>query len=89
MRIFVFFILCLGCLVGCSQPPEIRAKKYTPLHVKNGVYRFELASWPYSLAEFEERYGDSLEVIAFGPSYNQDGTKVIAMVVLTRVKTSY
>lgn len=85
MRAWLILIPLL-LLVGCSESPEVRAKRYQPQHIKNGVYQFDLLSWPYSLAEFEDRYGDTLEVVTFGPVYNHDGTKVTGMVVLTKPK---
>ncbi len=85
MRTWLVIILSM-LLVGCSESLEVRAKRYQPLHIKNGVYQFDLLSWPHSLAEFKERYRDTLEVVAFGPVFNHEGTQVTGMVVLTKPK---
>ena len=84
MRIFVLLGLLLVVGVSCApfEGAESRAKRYRPLHLRNGFYQFDLASWPWSLVEFEQRHHDSLRVVTFGPMTNSDG-KVVGMLVLT------
>lgn len=86
MRIFlvvIFLALSVGACASPFESAKSRAARYEPRHIKNGFYQFDLATWPWSLAEFEERHQDSLRVINWGPVYNPEGDRVVGMLVLT------
>lgn len=87
MRILALLMLMCFAVSSCTpfEGAESRAKRYQPLHLRNGFYQFDLASWPWSLVEFEQRHAGSLRVVSFGPVYNADG-KVVGMLVLTEVR---